>query len=123
MNTLFAIKGSIIAGMVVVALDLFSMGALGLGLYYLTYPIHYPLLGDINQWEGVDLFWPTIIWAGMLWAICFPAAGLVDLRLQRAGTARARRIFSYLVILWLGAGFVWLFVAMTSGYRFPASGI
>lgn len=34
-------KASIIAGMVVAALGLLSMGFLGVGLYYLTYPLHY----------------------------------------------------------------------------------
>ena len=122
MNTLLAIKGSIIAGIAVAALGLLSMGALGFALYYATYPMHYPLFGDINAWEGADLFWPSIIWAGMLWAVCFPVAGFVDLRLKRAGTAGALRAFSYATILWLGAGFVWVFVATSSGFRFPTAG-
>lgn len=119
MKTLLAIKGSIIAGVAVAALGLFSMGFLGFALYYVTYPMHYPLLGDINEWEGTDLFWPAIIMAGMFWSICFPVAGLVDLRLRRAGTASALRILAWLAILWLGAGLIWLFVATSSGFRFP----
>jgi len=115
-------KGSIIAGAVVALLGLLSMGVLGFVLYYLTYPIHYPLFGDINDWEGTDLFWPSIIWAGMLWAVCFPVAGYLDGRLIRARQGPVLRAISYLAILWLGGGLVWIFVAITSGYRFPASG-
>lgn len=113
-------KGALIAGAVVAALGLVSMGFLGIGLYYLTYPLHYPLFGDINDWQGTDLFWPAIILAGMSWAVCFPAAGYVDGRLKQAGKGTARRRMSYLAILWLGAALIWIFVATTSGFQFPA---
>lgn len=121
MQTLFALRKSIIAALVVAALGLLSMGILGLVLYYLTYPLHYPLLGDIDDWEGTDLFWPSIILAGMLWAVCFPVAGYVDLRLKQADRPRWVRRAAYLAILWLGAGLIWLVVAMTSGFRFPTA--
>ncbi|MCC6595139.1 MAG: hypothetical protein IT477_01370 [Rhodanobacteraceae bacterium] len=120
MKTLSAIKWSIVAGLVVAVLGVLSIGFLGLGLYYLTYPIHYPLLGDIDTWQGADLFWPAIIVAGMLWSLCFPAAGLVDLGLERRGASRTIRVACYLAILWLGAGLIWLLVATGSGFRFAA---
>lgn len=119
MKTLLAIKGSIIAGVAVAVLGLFSIGILGFALYYACYPLLAPLYGNLNDWHGDDV-WPATIWAGMLWAIFFPLAGLVDLRLRRAGKPRALRVFSWLAILWAGAGIVWLYVASTSSYiRFP----
>lgn len=122
MKTLMAIKGSVIAGVAVAVLGLLSMGLLGLALYYLTYPAHYLLLGHIDGWEGTDLFWPTIIWTGMLWSACFPAAGVIDGRLQRAGAGTVPRVLAYLAVLWLGAALIWILVPLASGYRFPASG-
>ena len=123
MNTLFTIKGSIIAGFVVAAAGLFSMGILGFGLYYACYPLLEPLYGDLNDWTGDDV-WPATIWAGMLWAIWFPVAGFADLRLKQAGKSSALRVLSWIVILWVGAGLVWLYVASTSSYiRFPTSGV
>ena len=122
MNTLLAIKSSIIAGFAVAALGLFSMGMLGFGLYYACYPLLAPLYGNLNDWQGDDV-WPATIWAGMLWAICFPVAGLADLTLKRAGKSSALRVLSWLAILWLGAGLAWLYVASTSSYiRFPTAG-
>ncbi len=95
------------------------MGALGFGLYYLTYPLHYPLFGDINDWKGKDLFWPSVIWAGMLWSASFLLAGFNDVKLKRTQASKTKRVLVYGVILWLGAGAVWIFVALTSGFEFP----
>lgn len=123
MNTLLSIKGSIIAGFAVAALGLLSMGVLGFGLYYACYPLLEPLYGNLDDWRGDDV-WPATIWAGMLWAIWFPVAGIADLGLKRAGKSNALRVLSRLAILWLGAGLVWLYVASTSAYiRFPTSGL
>lgn len=123
MNTLFAIKGSIIVGFVAAAFGLFSMGMLGAGLYYACYPLLSPLYGNLNDWSGDDV-WPATIWAGMLWAIWFPVVGFADLRWKRAGKSSALRVLSWIVILWVGASLVWLYVASTSSYiRFPASGV
>lgn len=123
MNTLFAIKGSIIAGVAVATAGLFSMGFLGFGLYYACYPLLAPLYGNLNDWHGDDV-WPATIWAGMFWAISFPAAGFVDLRLKRTGAARALRTLSWVAILWAGAAVAWLYVASSSSYiTFPTSGL
>jgi len=115
MNTLFAIKGSIIAGVAVALAGLFSMGILGFGLYYACYPLLEPLYGNLNDWHGDDV-WPATIWAGMSWAIFFPVAGWVDLRLRQAGKPGALRALSWLAILWAGAAAVWLYVASSSSY-------
>lgn len=123
MNALFAIKGSIIAGLAVAALGLFGMGILGIGLYYACYPLLEPIYGNLDDWHGDDV-WPATIWAGMLWAICFPIAGFIDLRLKQAGKSKTVRVFSWLAVLWLGAGLIWLHVASTSSHiHFPTSGL
>lgn len=116
-------KRSIVAGFIAGGFGLLSMGALGLALYYMSYPLHYPLFGDIETWEGKDLFWPSILWAGMLWGLAFPVAGWFDMRLARDARGAMMRRLVYLAILWLGAGLVWIVVALGSGYRFPSSGI
>lgn len=59
-------------------LGLLSMGILGFGLYYACYLLLAPLYGDLNVWLAS-------IWAGMVWAIFFPIAGFVDLRLEQRG--------------------------------------
>lgn len=121
MNTLLAIKGSIIAGVVVAVAGLLSMGILGFGLYYACYPLLEPLYGNLNDWRGDDV-WPATLWAGMLWAIFFPVAGWVDLRLKQAGKPGALRALAWLAILWAGAAIVWLYVASSSSYiTFPTS--
>ena len=121
MKTLLAIKGSIIAGVAVAALGLLSMGILGVGLSYACYPLLAPLYGNLNDWHGDDV-WPATIGAGMFWAVFFPVAGFVDLRLKRAGTPRAPRVLAWLAILWAGAAVVWLYVASSSSYiTFPTT--
>ena len=123
MNTLRAIKGSLIAGFAVAALALFSMGLLGMGLYYACYPLLAPFYGNLNDWRGDDV-WPATLWAGMLWALCFPVAGFVGLRLKQAGKPSALRLLCWLAILWLGAALVWFYVASTSSYiRFNGPGV
>ena len=121
MNTLFAIKGSIIAGVVVAVAGLLSMGILGFALYYACYPLLEPLYGNLNDWRGDDV-WPATLWAGMLWAIFFPVAGFADLRLKQAGKPGALRALAWLAILWAGAAAVWLYIASSSSYiTFPTS--
>lgn len=121
MKTLLAIKGSIIAGVVVAVLGLLSMGILGFALYYACYPLLAPLYGNLNDWHGDDV-WPATIWAGMFWAIFFPVAGFADLRLKRVGAAGAARVLSWLAILWAGAAVVWFYVASSSSYiTFPTA--
>lgn len=121
MKTLFAIKGSLIAGVAVALIGLLSMGLLGAGLYYAGYPLLEPLWGDLNDWHGDDV-WPATLWAGMLWAIFFPVAGWVDLRLKQAGKPGALRALAWLAILWVGAVAVWLCVASSSSHiTFPTS--
>ena len=123
MNTLLAIKGSIIGGIIAAAVGLFSMGFLGSALYYACYPLLEPLYGNLNDWRGDDV-WPATIWAGMLWAIWFPVGGYVNLKLKQAGRPTVVRAASWFVILWLAAGLIWLYVASTSSYiRFPGADV
>ena len=123
MNTLRAIKGSIIAGFAVAALGLFSMGILGGLLYYACYPLLAPFYGNLNDWRGDDV-WPATIWAGMLWALCFPFASFVSLKLKLRAKPRSVRIIFWLAALWVGAALIWFFLASTSSYiEFATSGL
>lgn len=112
-------KRSIIAAIVVAALGFFSMGFLGLLLYYPVYPLLAPFYGNINYWMGDDV-WPAIIAAGVFWSLSFLVAGAVYRRQERAGVARGWRRFCYVLVLWLGAALVWFLLASTMEYiRFP----
>lgn len=101
-----AIKWSIAAFAIAFALGLFSMGVLGLALYYPVYPMLAPFYGDPNDWHG-DWVWPTIIVAGMGWSFSFLAAGLLNWRLGRAGWRPLYRRLVYAAMLWLGAAVIW----------------
>lgn len=80
---------SIIAFATVIALNFLSMGMLGLVLYYVTYPVLFPIYGDINDWRG-DWVWPTVLVAGWAWACSFLLAGYINLRLERRGMPQTR---------------------------------
>lgn len=123
MKILLGIKGPLIIGFLIAVFGVLSMGFLGAGLYYACYPLLEPLYGNLDDWHG-DGVWPATIWAGVMWAICFPVAGLVNVRLKRAGKSSVLRGLSWGAILWLGAVLVWLFIAATSSdIRFPTSGL
>lgn len=98
---------SLTAGVIAAALGLFSMGLLGGLLYYAAYPVLFPLFGNINGWSG-DNVWPATIGAGMLWGLAFPAAGLINRRLERRDIVPALRRACYALVLWIWAALVWI---------------
>jgi hypothetical protein len=104
-------KRSILAFVVTLALGLFSMGALGLALYYPVYPLFAPFFGDPNDWHG-DWVWPTIIIAGMGWSFSFLVAGWLNQRLEHAGWGAVYRKPVYAAILWLGAAVIWFLLLL-----------
>lgn len=99
-------KRSILAAVVAFALALLSMGLLGGVLYYAVYPVFAPFFGNLDDWQG-DNVWPAVLCAGMLWAPSFLAAGWVAMRLARRGAGAWPRRIAYGVTLWLGAVFAW----------------
>ncbi len=115
--TRIPILKSLIAGLCVVVLGLFSMGLLGGLLYYAGYPVLYPLFGDINRWSGDDV-WPAAIGSGMLWSLAFPLAGWANLKLGKRGAGPLVRRFSYIAVLWLGAIAVWIAMAASLNINF-----
>lgn len=113
-------KPSLIAAAIAAALGLLSMGLLGGLLYYAVYPVVYPMFGNLNDWRG-DEVWPATIGAGMLWALSFLPAGLVNRRLVVAGAGRGKRWVCYGAILWVGALLAWLLMATTLAIPFPSA--
>ncbi|MGE4323165.1 MAG: hypothetical protein AB7E60_09075 [Sphingobium sp.] len=111
-------KKSVIAGIVVAILGLLSMGALGGVLAYCVWPVVYPLAGNPDDWRGDDV-WPAMIASGLLWGASFPAAGLVNRRLERRGWTGAVRRLIYLLILWCGAALIWTFMLSTMTLAAP----
>jgi hypothetical protein len=105
-------KRSVIAFMVALVLGLLSMGLLGALLYYAVYPVLAPFFGNPNDWHG-DRVWPSVILAGMGWSFSFLGAGLLNLRLEKAGWRLTARRAVYLAILWLGAVVIWLVILLS----------
>ncbi len=99
-------KRSILAAVVAFALALLSMGLLGGVLYYAVYPVFAPSFGNLDDWQG-DNVWPAVLSAGMLWAPSFLAAGWIAIRLERYGVGAWPRRIAYGAILWLGAALAW----------------
>lgn len=112
-------KKSIITGLSFAALGLLSMGFLGVALYYLAYPVLYPMFGDFNDWTGPDV-WPAIVWASLLWPISFPVAAWFDRKRQQESAGRAKRIFLYALTLWLGAAVTWIFVVSMQDIQYTS---
>lgn len=103
---LLALKWSLLAFVLTLALGLLSMGVLG-GLLY--YPVS-PLLGaygDLESWHG-DWVWPTLIIVGMGWSFAFLIAGLLDHLLKSKKAHGALRAVAYLGVLWLVDAALWL---------------
>lgn len=99
----YATKFSIISFLISGLLGLFSMGALGYGLYYLVKPV----LGNrIDELQG-DAMWPSIILAGMAWSVSFLIAGWLYSWLIRFNLPSYLNYFAYLFVLWLWILAVW----------------
>lgn len=102
---LLALKWSLLAFVLTLALGFLSMGILG-GLLY--YPVS-PLLsayGPMERWHG-DWVWPTLIIVGMGWSFAFLIAGLFD-HLLEPKVHVAVRVFAYVMTLWLVDAALWL---------------
>jgi hypothetical protein len=99
----YASKFSLIAFLVSGFLGLFSMGALGYGLYYLVKPI----LGNrIDELQG-DAMWPSLILAGMGWSVSFLMAGWLFSFLSRFSLPPFISYLSYVLVLWIWVLVVW----------------
>lgn len=101
----YTTKFSAIAFITTAILGLFSIGALGAGLYY---PVSflfksYPTL---NDWRG-DWVWPVMIGAGMLWSFGFVFGGLAwHFFYEQIHSVVLLRIM-YVLILWIWAALIW----------------
>ncbi len=99
-------RRSIIGFCVALGLGFFSMGALGLLLYYAVSPVLGLRFPGEAAWHG-DWVWPAAIASGMVWAFGFLAAGAVDRRLAGSKTGSGVRGVVYVVLLWGWALAIW----------------
>ncbi len=104
-----AIKGSVIACGIVLALGLLGMGSLGILLYYLVSPVLSLRFPSMENWHG-DWVWPAVIGVGMAWSFGFLVAGVVNYFLMGRQISRIPRRLIYLGILWLWDLVVWFLV-------------
>jgi len=105
-NTLtYNIKFSAIAFVLSVVFGLFSMGFLGLGLYYTVFFLFrsYP---PLSEWHG-DWVWPALILVGMMWSLGFVIAGIAWHYLSNSIQSTLLLKIIYGIILWIWAAFLW----------------
>lgn len=110
----FLTRKHLFAAAIVMMLGFFSMGALGGALYLAVTPVLAPFFGHMGDWHG-DWVWPATVWAGMLWAVGFLAAGCLDHRLRARGVKLTVRVMAFAVTLWGAAALCWLVVLVVSG--------
>jgi hypothetical protein len=82
-------------------------------LYYLAYPVVGFVYPPMHVWRP-DAVWPLIVGAGIVWALSFPVAGVIDHALLVRGASAGRRGLAYLVVLWVGAVAAWSFLLVTN---------
>lgn len=122
LNLCLEMRRSILAFFCALILCIFSMGALGLVIFYPVYPLLAPYFGDPNDWHG-DWVWPAVIVAGMGWSFSFLVAGLLNRRLEQACWRSYFRKVIYVTVLWLGAALVWLTILGLRLYQDSPTGL
>ena len=103
---------SSLAFVITLALALFSMGFLGLLLYYMVSPILDLKFPDIDSMHG-DWLWPAIIMAGMIWAFGFLLAGRLYLFLterNRLIGSKPILLTTYAIVLFIWALIIWALI-------------
>ena len=107
-HTLYDMKESILLGIVVAVIGMYSLGVLGGVLYYACYPLVVPFYGEISDWSNSngDAL-GALIEAGMRGGISFPVAGYVNIWLRRFNVKILPRLLWGLVIVWIGGALAW----------------
>lgn len=100
---------SIVAFAISLALGLFSMGALGGGLYYTLLPVVKNKFPAFDEWHG-DWVWPAMIGSGMLWSAGFIFGGISYHYLLKLRTPKFLNILFYVLILWSWINIVWYII-------------
>ena len=100
---------SLLAFVITFVLALFSMGFLGLLLYYLVSPILDLGFPDLDSMHG-DWVWPALIMSGMLWSLAFLVAGWVYLNLTRFDWTRMTKVLAYIFILLFWDMILWALI-------------
>jgi len=104
-NTRFSILGFLAAAI----LGLFSMGALGGGLYYTLLPGLRNSFPPFDTWRG-DWVWPAMIGSGMLWSAGFIFAGFANHYFSKINPPKFLLVLVYALILWLWINAVWFLI-------------
>jgi len=112
----FTTKFSAISAILSFVVGLFSMGFLGIGLYYAVSFLFssYP---SIKKWHG-DWTWTALIGSGMAWGFGFVIGGVVWHLLSPAITSTVILCLIYLLVLWLWAAFIWYMILRANRFRF-----
>lgn len=106
MRRVFAMRKSWLASIVSFVVALVTMGATGIVLYFLTWPlvgVWYPAFGT---WSG-DWVWGALAGAAVFWSAFFMVAGYVNQVLIERGKPVGKRRVVYALVLWGGAALLW----------------
>ncbi len=96
---------SLIGFLVAAALSIFSIGILGLSLYYPVAPLLPYTIDDLHG----DSTWPAIIMAGLAWSVGFLLAALV-LHYSKRLKSRWAITAMYIFVLWIWDYVVWFVI-------------
>jgi hypothetical protein len=110
---IWSLKWSLAGAVAAILASFLSLGLLGYVLYYLAYPLVGVVYPPLSAWRP-DAVWPLIVGAGIVWAISFPVAGIVDHALAVRGASAGRRRLVYILVLWIGAMAAWSFLIATN---------
>lgn len=110
---IWSLKWSLVGAVAAILASFLSLGLLGYVLYYLAYPVVGFVYPPLSAWRP-DTVWPLIVAAGIVWAMSFPVAGVIDHTLAVRGTSAARRGLSYVLVLWIGAMAAWSLLIATN---------
>ncbi|WP_061218762.1 hypothetical protein [Leptospira weilii] len=101
-------KFSVIICLILSILGFFSIGTMGLGLYYLIFPVSKSLFPHPDSLSG-DWVWPTTILVSILWPLGFIFGAILFHILGEKGWPNIILYFLYIPILWLWAALLWLY--------------
>lgn len=106
MQRIFAMRKSWLACVVAFVVALVTLGATGVALYFLTWPLVGAWYPAFATWSG-DWVWGALAGTAIFWSVFFLVAGYVNQLLLERNQPLGQRRAVYVLILWAGAALLW----------------
>ncbi|EMM99801.1 hypothetical protein LEP1GSC021_1778 [Leptospira noguchii str. 1993005606] len=87
----------------------FSLGTMGLGLYYLVFPISQSLFPHPDSLHG-DNVWLVAMYASLLWPLGFIFGAILFHSLKKRGWSKGILYFLYIPMFWFWTALLWFFL-------------